>query len=95
MIGNPAKQVRHKPFLHGLQAAASAVVLCGLIMGGPAHAADKKPAKKPGTQSIKITPPPIKKRINVEKIYYSQFGLITMATRQLAHERPGIINMYP
>lgn len=63
-------------------------------MGGPAHAADKKPAKKPGTQSIKITPPPIKKRINVEKIYYSQFGLITMATRQLAHERPGTPDLY-
>jgi Peptidase C13 family len=77
-----------------MQTAASALALCGLVMGGPADAADKKPMAKPGTQSIKIKPPPIKKRINVEKIYYSQFGLVTMATRRLAHERPGTPDLY-
>ena len=65
-----------------------------MMVGGPVAAADEKPPKKPGTQSIKVQPPPIKRRINVEKIYYSQFGLVTMATRQLAHERPGTPDLY-
>jgi len=81
-------------FLHGLKAAASIIALCGLMVGGPVAAAGEEPVKKPGTQSIKIKPPPIKKRINVEKIYYSQFGLVTMATRRLAHERPGTPDLY-
>lgn len=94
MIRNPDQYARDKTFLMGLKAAASAVALCGLIVGGPVAAAEEKPATKPGTQSIKIQPPPVKKRINVEKIYYSQFGLVTMATRRLAHERPGTPDLY-
>ncbi len=94
MIRNPDRQSRHKTFLRGLQAAASALALCGLVVGGPAYAADEKPVAKPGTQSIKIQPPPVKKRLNVEKIYYSQFGLMTIATRRLAHQRPNTPDLY-
>lgn len=89
---------RRRPLLRSLRTTASAAALCGLMLGGltvsgPA-AADEKPAAQPDTQAIKVTPPPIKNRINVEKIYYSQFGLVTMATRQLAHERPGTPDLY-
>ncbi len=81
-------------FRRGLKAAAGLVALCGMIAGGPAAAAEEKSTTQPGSQSIKITPPPIKNRVNVEKVYYSQFGLMAMATRQLAHERPGTPDLY-
>ncbi|MCG8547413.1 MAG: C13 family peptidase [Alphaproteobacteria bacterium] len=57
---------------------------------GPVAAQDARAAPKPP----QVPKPARKFRVNVEKIYYQQFRLISEATRNLAEQRPGLPDLY-